>query len=714
MKTKTMPQGKLPDNDHPHRILWFSDNACVTDRGDRREVFVGGMLIGTFTRDDVTSRNLLVVTLSGDAKTHLGKLAKAFGLSSERVRELRRKFESHGMAALVTPSKNGRPAKVTAKKRAALEALFDAGLTIAEAQKKVRGLGYSTIGHVHTGWSKKREAEREKQAADAASAAHDEALVLPGIKRMVPRPKAEPLAPVSAEPVQGAAFVQHAGTWLVLAMLAKLGLYEAAERASEGRVESSTLRVALDAAAIALTLGQSCVEGVRRIATSTSPILLRAQACPSPPRVRQVMRDLADHLGAVRFHVGMLGVYLRSPLGADDERGVYYVDNHLRPYTGKRVIRRGWRMQDKRVRPGITDYYVHDEDGRPLFRIDVTSHGSLTQWLAPIGALLRRVVGEGERVLLAFDRAGAFPESMAGLRDTGFELVTYERRPFPQLPESAFCETARVDDEEEVYFADSQINLGAGRGRVRRVAVREADGRQVNLLAVSELPAVRLIAIMRGRWRQENGFKHGVERWGINQLDRRKTTAYPPDTIVPNPARRRLDRALRAACIREGDARRMLAQLASDEDVRRERVERDLREAIVLQRQLQAQRPTTPKHAPLRDTELAGKLVRHNGGAKTVLDTLRIACANVEADLANALAPHLPRATEAKKTLANLFAAPGRVRVGLRTISVDLAPAATALERAAFQTLLASLNREKLSLPGDERRRRLRFRSQIQ
>jgi hypothetical protein len=370
-------------------------------------------------------------------------------------------------------------------------------------------------------------------------------------------------------------------------------------------------------------------------------------------------------------------------------------------------------MQDKRVRPGITDYYVHDEDGRPLFRVDVTSHGSLTQWLAPIAALLRRVVGQDERVLLAFDRAGAFPESMAGLRDQGIDLVTYERRPFPPLPASAFRETTRVDDDE-VQFTESQINLRAGRGRVRRVALREADGHQVNLLAVSELPAARLIGIMRGRWRQENGFKHGVERWGINQLDHRKTVAYPPDTIVPNPARRRLDRALRAACIREGDARRLLAQLTSDQDARRERVERDLREAIALQRQLQAERPTTPKVAPLRDTELAGKLVRHDGGPKTVLDTLRIACANVETDLANALAPHMPRATEAKKTLANLFTAPGRVRVGLRTIAVDLAPAATALERAAFGTLLATLNREKLSLPGDERRRRLSFRSQIQ
>ena len=124
---------------------------------------------------------------------------------------------------------------------------------------------------------------------------------------------------------------------------------------------------------------------------------------------------------------------------------------------------------------------------------------------------------------------------MARLRDTGFDLVTYERRPFPAPSESTFTEVARFEDDDEVRFVEAHTNLGGGRGRVRRIAVREADGRQVNLLAVSTLPAARLIAIMRGRWRQENGFKHGVERWGINQLDRRKTVAYPPETIVPNP-----------------------------------------------------------------------------------------------------------------------------------------------------------------------------------
>src|SRR5208283_1898770 len=137
-----------------------------------------------------------------------------------------------------------------------------------------------------------------------------------------------------------------------------------------------------------------------------------------------------------------------------------------RPYTGKHVIRRGWRMQDKRVLPGTSDYYVHDEDGRPVMRVAVPSHGSLTEWLPRIARILRDAMGKGVQIVFAFDRAGAFPEHVALLRDEGFELVTYERRPFQILPASEFTGTIH-DGENEIGVADSRINLGRGRGRVR-------------------------------------------------------------------------------------------------------------------------------------------------------------------------------------------------------------------------------------------------------
>ncbi len=172
--------------------------------------------------------------------------------------------------------------------------------------------------------------------------------------------------------------------------------------------------------------------------------------------------------------------------------------------------------------------------------------------------------------------------------------MTYERRPYAALLPSAFGKAFRYDDEH-IKVHDARINLKKGRGRIRRIALRMPDERQVNLLAVSELPAKRLYAIMRGRWRQENGFKHGVERWGQNQLDGRTTEPYDHETVIPNPARRRLDRALRLAREREAHALRELRRLVK-QDPRRARWDREVADATAEQR-LKALRPTTPTHA---------------------------------------------------------------------------------------------------------------------
>lgn len=83
-----------------------------------------------------------------------------------------------------------------------------------------------------------------------------------------------------------------------------------------------------------------------------------------------------------------------------------------------------------------------------------------------------------------------------------------------------------------------------------------------------------------------------------------------------------------------------------------------LAEALEWQQKLQALRPVLPKHAPVEETELAGRLVRHTGKLKTIIDLIRIVCANAESELAAHLAPHMRRPREAKNLIANLFAAP--------------------------------------------------------
>jgi hypothetical protein len=710
----------------------FSSDGAVVVRGTTASVFIGGTLIGVFDAadDNRGPRNVLAVTLAKSEQFHLGRLANAFGMTDEHLRRLRRSEEIAGLGALLG-LRRGKTTKMTPELRTVWFAMFEAGrmpVDVYREQPRRHRLSHATVGRVYQEWQRQQTeaaaATREAIAPaseETATPSSDGQLVLPmatvpddanlGNDPVTPDEFADDdHVPMTAQPVRGGKLVQHVGAWILLALAGELGLYEEAQRAFDRRHRDG-LRIALDAIICALAIRQMCIEGVRRLATPTGATLLRADRVPTASGVRKVLgRLIAQTDGGVALEARM-AERLLATAASEDGPAVFYVDNHLRPYTGKHVVRKGWRMQDKRVLPGTTDYYAHDEDGRPMFRVPVPSHDHLTEWLLPIGKRLREALGPDEKILLAFDRGGAYAEQLAALRDADFDFVTYERKPYAELPTTAF-RPATIHGEDIGLHESRLRNLGAGRGRIRRIVVRTEEGRQISFLAVSKLPAEQLVEILWNRWRQENGFKHGNERWGINHLDGRRVEPYPPGTIIPNPARRKLERALKIWRTAEGDVRRTLARLPAG-DARREEAKRELAESLRWQRDLEAIRPLIPTHAPVEETELAGKLVRHTGKLKTIVDVIRVVCANVETELAAIVAPHMRRPREAKKLIANLFAAPGKVVVTEHAICIRLAPAANRSELDAIQHLLEHLNQRGLILPSDHKRLPLRFETHV-
>lgn len=723
---------------------WFAPYGCVTDRGGIKQVFVGGTLIAQFDSDDRDRgpRNVLLVTLAKVPTMHLGHLAAAFELSEEYLRELRRLEEAQGLAAVLKPAAGGKW-RITDEKRAELHALFEAGWNVSDATRRQRRgksrVSRATVSREWHRWNATRASAALAAPIATAITAVAEQLTLFSASvasstieaAVVSEPRDANAEPATVEdnppaaddeggavitlksrPVVGGQLVQHLGAWIALALAKREGLHEEVEALGGS---GDNLSIALDATIVSLAIGQRTVEGVRRLQTPSAPELLRADHAPTASTVRRRLWELAKDHGA-ELMARMSQRCLDGTRG-DSAPAVFYIDNHLRPYTGKHVIRKGWRMQDRRVLPGGTDYYVHDEDGRPVLRVDVPAHDTLGQWLVPIAKRLREALGDDEQIVLAFDRAGSYADEIAALRDAGVEFVAYERRPYAVLTETAFDHTIEIRGDRYRWCEQRLRNLGKGRGRVRRISLLTGDGHQINLLAHSKLGADDLIGILlgredkdepSGRWQQENAFKHGVARWGINQLDGRSVELYPPDTIIPNPQRRRIERALTLARAEEGRARCQLAALTAL-DARRERVEADLAEAIERRVYLELMRPLAPKHARVADTELAGKLSFHTGELKSVVDTIRIVCANVEADLAEIIAPHLRRPREAKKVIANVLTAPGRVDVTPREIRVRLAVAANRSERSAIASLFAVLTAVQLTLPRDGRRRSLRF-----
>jgi hypothetical protein len=766
---------------------YFSAHACVFVDGSQRSVFIGGTLVSSYDVGDKATRNAILVKLGEDPKVHLGKLVEAFELSREQLRNLQKKYRAGGLPAVMEIKQGGIERKVTPALRRRLYELFDAGASINVARAKINGrISRTIVGRTRKAWKLARKREREAvvhavtEAAPAVAASAVEQLEIATAPALEfegqPEPEAalerEPVAPQDSQtelasdeldvapanhisPSSGQAglelisgpslhqaeevssvliidckkqYVQHAGAFIVLALVQAFGLYRHAESLREGAIADgdidhrylgkTALRVALDATIIALVIGQQCIEGVRRVATSSAKTLLRVlTAVPSESWVRGILARFAKARGPA-LHLVTSFALIGQAEREHDDRAWFYVDNHMRPYTGKHVLRKGWRMQDKRVRPGTSDYWVHDADGRPLLRVNSPSHEPMTERLRPIARLLRDALdhagAERTKIALAFDRAGAFPSEMAALRDAGVEFVTYERGPYARLLTTEFDQELTLAGETFRYCEKHEKNLGRGRGRVRRINVLTEDGDQFNIVGVSEASAEDMIKALLARWAlQENQFKYGVERLGINQLDGRRVDFVPEDEIIPNPARRRLLNALSVARKLEGEALRQLAHLPEG-DKKRVRWEQELDRSRQQQRELEAQRPALPKNVRVGDTELAGKLVRHQDNYKLVLDTLRILIANILADLASTLGPFLDRPREAKKTLDNLIAAPAVIHATPKLIVVELLPAGTRRELAAFVELLRPINARKLSLPGDPARRPLRFKLQLE
>ena len=101
---------------------------------------MGGFLLGEFGEQDKDRgpRNVLVVTLAKSEMLHLGRLAVAFGMTEEYLRQLRRKEEVGGLGALLL-SKQGKDSTVPPELRAAWGAMFAAGLMPMAVSREQRG-----------------------------------------------------------------------------------------------------------------------------------------------------------------------------------------------------------------------------------------------------------------------------------------------------------------------------------------------------------------------------------------------------------------------------------------------------------------------------------------------------------------------------------------------------------------------------------------------
>ena len=110
-------------------MRWFSRNGCVLQDGEERLVFVGGTLVARFDESDAVARRLVLVGLAENKDQHIGRLAQAFGVCDDTVRNLQKRYAEGGAARLV-PAPNKPPRakpRLNRRQKRDVERLFERG-----------------------------------------------------------------------------------------------------------------------------------------------------------------------------------------------------------------------------------------------------------------------------------------------------------------------------------------------------------------------------------------------------------------------------------------------------------------------------------------------------------------------------------------------------------------------------------------------------------
>ena len=593
----------------------------VETTGGVTRVRIDALVIATFDEADEASRRMTMVSLAEGGGFKAKEIAKAFGVDQTRLSQFRRRYADGG-AALLLAKHGGKPGprNLSEGDVARIRAWWRAGKTLDEitaiVNRRKRRAGRSTIGDLVKGIAREagglvpstrdlfpapvaaEEPARTPPASPTTIPSTTEDLATPSTSAAEAAPElaerapevaaiAPELAPEnsSSGPLEGPQIVRPcgvAGVMIAHVAIAALGFREALE-ASRARLRPARTFDLLRTAAVLLFgffLRYRSVDSLRMLVRDDFGALLGIGRAPEIRTIRRKLREIGTESAGFEG-AAMVRSLARSVLAsAAAPQGVYFFDDHFKPYHGALPLAKGWDAKRRIGAPGIEDVYVHDMKGRAILFVPLAAPTSLSQAMPQALAELRKAGAETPK-LAVFDRGGWSRALFRSLASPGegsprIDFLTYlvARRKHRELPIEAFgaVEIEAGGRRRTYELAESALTMRGFERPLRLIVLLDRrKGRQIPILTSDETtPAAELVHLLRARWRQENSFKYLVGELGIDALVSRDMDILTDDREVENPERAALREELAEAEDELEEIERGLGRaLATNDEARR-------------------------------------------------------------------------------------------------------------------------------------------------
>ena len=519
-----------------------------------------------------SARRMRVTTLWDMKTAEIAEIASAFGVHEDTVWKWHRTLNSEDFAAL----SSDKPGPKGGSKLTALvithiqEVKRKTGLSNRRIGTQVGVLEFS-VRRVLTLTPADEAAENPVVApaalepaepAVSAAAVQEELPVLPApTDRISERMSASFGALTEVPPAFApAARVPLAGMFFALPALETTLLLRCAPKVFTGlskRVYG--LNTLLLEGVLRALVGEPRAEGATRLHPTAFGRILGMDRSPEVKTIRRQYQGLVD-TGKVPELMSMIAF---ERFAADNNPdagllGIVYVDGHTSAYEGGKKIGRLHSTRLKMPVPATEETWVSAADGDPLFMVMAQPSASLVSEIKPLVPKLRAMIGDDRRMLVGFDRGGWSPTLFALLHQAGFDVLTWRKGATADVDEALFNPETYVDEHGTTHswdrVADTEVEvvLSAKTGetfRMRQVSqivplTTRTGTRQVHILATLDtldtqktISTAEVVYRMAARWRQENYFRFGRERFALDAHDSYASGDDDATRFVPNPAK---------------------------------------------------------------------------------------------------------------------------------------------------------------------------------
>ncbi len=684
------------------------DGRCV--------ITAGSVVLFDYAAGDIVMRNIALAALR-----QLGfrgrAVAAVLGLTENYVATLWNAAKRDGSAALVRQDRPGAPGKVTAAQWEQARAWRDQGVSDAEIGRRLglahttisRGLGPRGQAPAPDGKAGRAPAEplftETEPGAGPGPGAEREPGQEPGAGAGPPPGGGWPAWPLAAEGVFAS---RYAGAMLLHAFFAQADAGTVLGAAAGGGRRPGDVAL-LSAVSMCFALGADTIEQFKHLAAADAGPLAGLGVLPGLRTLRSDLARIADAADPVAVQA----MFASAMLAADPvTSGVYYVDDHFVPYTGAKPVAKGWNNKRGRAERGRADTHVTAHDGRAVCFVTGEPSG-LSLTLPKALAELKKAAGPGAKIMLGFDRGGAYPQVFSHCREQDVHWVTYRRAPLAVPVMLPVITTITAGGRtRQIIWAEETVQV-KDYGEARQITLFEYGRIALQILTsdFDTCPA-EILAWLKSRWREENFLKYASENYGIDKICDYLASIETNTKIVDNPARKAASAAVRDAEKTLASAERALAGLLADPAITpaaKNAAIPAMQKKITRARQAAAAataaRKDIPAKLPASAIDPGAKVALLRTGRRGLQMVLRLLAHNAEHWLSNQLNAYLRdddeyRATTRETIIRGLA---GTITWAPAAITVHLEqPRAPRITRA-LALLIQEINAIPPAMPGDPR-----------